>query len=158
MITKNQFIDKINRIMEYRAKIEALDEAIRPFGYVYYGDDACLEYVLVDCLELALNDKNHWISYFLYERNGDLSDPCVFDADKKAIDTSSWGAIYDLICEDAASNDDKTTGEKFGDDKASGIQASIFDEETIYKNCTVQVLRNSITGDVSVGWWPNEEG
>lgn len=34
---------------------------------------------------------------------------------------------------------------------------SIFDEEEIYTNCTVQILRNSVTGDVSVGWWKNEE-
>ncbi len=34
---------------------------------------------------------------------------------------------------------------------------SIFDEEEIYTNCTVQILRNSVTGDVSIGWWKNEE-
>lgn len=33
---------------------------------------------------------------------------------------------------------------------------SIFDEEEIHTNCTVQILRNSVTGDVSVGWWRNE--
>lgn len=34
----------------------------------------------------------------------------------------------------------------------------IFDEEEIYPNCTVQILRNSITGQISVGWWKNTEG
>lgn len=34
---------------------------------------------------------------------------------------------------------------------------SIFDEEEVYTNCTVQILRNSVTGDVSIGWWRNEE-
>ena len=34
---------------------------------------------------------------------------------------------------------------------------SIYDEEEIHTNCTVQILRNSVTGDVSVGWWKNEE-
>lgn len=33
---------------------------------------------------------------------------------------------------------------------------AIFDEEEIHENCTVQVLRNSATGEVSIGWWPNE--
>lgn len=32
----------------------------------------------------------------------------------------------------------------------------IYDQEEIYTNCTVQVLRNSVTGKVSVGWWKNE--
>lgn len=29
----------------------------------------------------------------------------------------------------------------------------MFDEEEIYEGCTVQVLRNSKTGEVSIGWW-----
>ena len=33
----------------------------------------------------------------------------------------------------------------------------IFDTEEIIENCTVQILRNSETGDCSVGWWKNEE-
>lgn len=33
----------------------------------------------------------------------------------------------------------------------------IFDEEEIHPNCTVQILKNSITGEISVGWWENEE-
>ena len=38
------------------------------------------------------------------------------------------------------------------------IETNLFDIEEIYPNCTVQVLTNSVTGEVSVGWWPNEEG
>lgn len=37
------------------------------------------------------------------------------------------------------------------------IELNIFDEEEIHTNCTVQILRNSITGEVSIGWWENEE-
>ena len=37
------------------------------------------------------------------------------------------------------------------------IETNIFDIEEIHPNCTVQILRNSITGEVSVGWWENEE-
>lgn len=35
------------------------------------------------------------------------------------------------------------------------VETNIFDIEEIHENCTVQVLKNSITGDVSVGWWEN---
>lgn len=35
-------------------------------------------------------------------------------------------------------------------------QAHIFDRCEIYKNCTVEVLKNSFTGDVSYGWWRND--
>ena len=36
------------------------------------------------------------------------------------------------------------------------IQSNLFDIEEIYENCTVQILKNSITGEISIGWWENE--
>ena len=38
------------------------------------------------------------------------------------------------------------------------VATSVFDKETIIKNCTVQILENTVTGEVSVGWWKNMEG
>lgn len=35
----------------------------------------------------------------------------------------------------------------------SHIECNIYDEEEIIENCTVQIWRNSITGEESVGWW-----
>ena len=37
------------------------------------------------------------------------------------------------------------------------VDAPIFDREEIFPDCTVQVLTNSLTGEQSVGWWPNKE-
>ena len=31
-----------------------------------------------------------------------------------------------------------------------------FDIEEIHENCTVQILRNSVTGEMSLGWWENK--
>lgn len=36
-------------------------------------------------------------------------------------------------------------------------ETNIFDSEETIPNCTVQVLRNSVTGEVSVGWYRNVE-
>ena len=33
------------------------------------------------------------------------------------------------------------------------IEINLYDKETIIPNCTVQVLENSVTGAVSVGYW-----
>lgn len=33
---------------------------------------------------------------------------------------------------------------------------SYYDQEEIIPNCTVQILTNSVTGDVSIGWWRND--
>ena len=32
----------------------------------------------------------------------------------------------------------------------------IYDKETRHENCTVQILENTKTGRVSIGWWRNE--
>lgn len=37
------------------------------------------------------------------------------------------------------------------------ITTNIYDTEEIHHNCVVQVLRNSVTGDVSAGWWKEKE-
>lgn len=29
----------------------------------------------------------------------------------------------------------------------------VYDKEEIIENCTVQILTNTVTGEVSVGWW-----
>lgn len=36
-------------------------------------------------------------------------------------------------------------------------ETNIFDSEETIPNCTVQILRNSVTGEVSVGWYRNLE-
>ena len=36
------------------------------------------------------------------------------------------------------------------------IETCFYDKEEIFENCTVQVLTNTATGEVSVGWWKNE--
>ena len=35
-------------------------------------------------------------------------------------------------------------------------EISIFDKIEQHSNCTVQILSNSMTGEVSIGWWENE--
>lgn len=35
------------------------------------------------------------------------------------------------------------------------VKINIFDKEEIIENCTVQILSNSKTGEISVGWWRN---
>lgn len=40
--------------------------------------------------------------------------------------------------------------------KSTKVETNIFDEEEIHENCTVQILKNSQTGEISVGWWEND--
>lgn len=36
------------------------------------------------------------------------------------------------------------------------VNTGLFDQEELYEDCTVQVLTNTVTGEVSVGWWRND--
>ena len=42
--------------------------------------------------------------------------------------------------------------------QAIEIESCIYDKEEIIENCTVQVLTNTVTGEVSVGWWRATDG
>ena len=35
------------------------------------------------------------------------------------------------------------------------VETNIYDEEEIHENVTVQILRNTVTGETSIGWWDN---
>ena len=35
------------------------------------------------------------------------------------------------------------------------VETNIFDKREVFPDCTVEVLTNTVTGEVSVGWWPN---
>lgn len=36
------------------------------------------------------------------------------------------------------------------------VKTCFYDKAETFDNCTVQVLTNTVTGDVSVGWWKND--
>lgn len=42
------------------------------------------------------------------------------------------------------------------DDWEEPSETNLYDIEEIHENCTVQILRNSVTGETSIGWWENE--
>lgn len=35
------------------------------------------------------------------------------------------------------------------------IEIFVYDQEEMHENCTVQILTNSKTGQLSIGWWEN---
>ena len=67
--------------------------------------------------------------------------------------------------------DNKELWKKYEERKAKGfpcddymptevksVDTIIYEEVERHDNCTVQILKNPITGELSVGWWDNEEG
>lgn len=38
------------------------------------------------------------------------------------------------------------------------IEVNLYEEVELHTNCTVQILRNVLTGELSIGWWENDGG
>lgn len=36
------------------------------------------------------------------------------------------------------------------------VEVSVFDECEVHENCTVEIWKNSVTGEISIGWRENE--
>lgn len=36
------------------------------------------------------------------------------------------------------------------------VEVNLYEEVELHTNCTVQILRNVLTGELSVGWWEND--
>lgn len=60
------------------------------------------------------------------------------------------------ILETSIGGQDGATVKYAGHDQIADMELNLYDQEEIHENCTVQILRNSITGAVSVGWWSND--
>lgn len=43
------------------------------------------------------------------------------------------------------------------DDEIKVVDSCLYEEVEFHENCTVQILKNVITGELSVGWWKNED-
>ena len=41
---------------------------------------------------------------------------------------------------------------------ADRVETAVYDEREVIENCTVEILRNSVTGEESVGWYRPKEG
>ena len=37
------------------------------------------------------------------------------------------------------------------------IETNLFDKRTLYSNCIVEILENTITGEISIGWYKTKD-
>lgn len=42
-------------------------------------------------------------------------------------------------------------------DDITNIEINLFDKRTLITNCTVEILENTTTGDMSIGWYRTDE-
>lgn len=101
MITKKTFINSMNKLQELDKKLNAVDNALKnlspDFGGLYIPDFFDLT---INILQEAINDKDDWLVYFVYERDWlrdiKLGDVTLGDV---PIQIETWEDVYDFIAE-----------------------------------------------------------
>ena len=68
---------------------------------------------------------------------------CVFGKPHKNEWSDKVGGIYDCELEETPCEWEVPP------------ETNLYDSEEVHENCTVQILKNSVTGETSVGWWEN---
>ena len=42
-------------------------------------------------------------------------------------------------------------------DNITNIETNMYNKSTLYTNCTVEVWENTVTGEISIGWYRTED-
>ena len=99
MISKETFVNTMNKLQTLDKKMNAVDKALKSLD-----SDFCSFYVTgifdttFDLLKEAMNDKDDWIGYFVYERDW-LRDFKLGDVEVNGepVKIYTWGDVYDFI-------------------------------------------------------------
>lgn len=99
MISKETFVSTMERLQNLDKKMDAVDKAFKALD-----SDFCSFYITsifdttFDLLKEAMNDKDDWIGYFVYERDW-LMDFKLGDVEVNGepVKIYSWGDVYDFI-------------------------------------------------------------
>lgn len=85
--------------------------------------------------------------------NDDVKSICLFAADF----IENLGSENESLRVEIQEMKSKYDKLKEGSPKAGDVvelHANIFDKVEVFHNCTVEVLTNTVTGDVDIGWYP----
>jgi len=100
MISKKEFTKKIKQYIKLNKDIENVDIAMRKlspdFGGFYLDT---VHELIIDTLQLAMNDKYEWISYWVYELEygKKANKETVQDKDNKNIPIKTISDLYNMI-------------------------------------------------------------
>lgn len=101
MISKETFVKTINSLQELDSKMSAVDNAMKILNGDFCGFYITEPFdIAINLLEESLDDKEGWISYFIFERDW-LEDLTFGDIEINGIPVSinNWEEAYDFIVE-----------------------------------------------------------
>lgn len=99
MISKETFVDVMNRLEVLDKKMDNVDVALKELSSDFNGLYIPQVFdIVLDILSDVFEDKNNWIPYFVF----DLDWLHSYDHDSvtvgdEPIDLSTWGKVYDFL-------------------------------------------------------------
>lgn len=101
VITKEHFVACINVLREGNDMARRINQVVSEYkrgdfidGYAFSDENT--EIKLIETLEIALNDKNHWISWWCYECDFGRCEASI-TWNGKTYNISSPGRLYDFL-------------------------------------------------------------
>lgn len=99
MISKETFVNTMNRLYDLDERMDVADAALKKLS-----PDFCGLYITdifdiaIGLLEDVMNDKDGWVSYFVYERDW-LRDMHLGDVEVNGnpVKIENWADVYDFI-------------------------------------------------------------
>ena len=98
-MAKKIFIKLLKELISIRKDVDALNKAFKKFepdfNWISFGR---FETLITDCLKEAMEDKEDWVGYYLYEMDCKFSKKSVGSyKDGKKIYIRNYNDLYDLI-------------------------------------------------------------
>lgn len=100
MISKEVFIETIERLEDLDNRMDAVDSAMKNLSPDFCG------FYITDILDITIrlleevfdDEKDHWLGYFVWERDW-LHDFKLGNVtvDNKPIEINNWGDVYDFL-------------------------------------------------------------
>ena len=99
MISKETFVNTMNKLMELDAKMNAVDSALKALD-----NDFCGFYMtepadmVINIMAECMNDEDEWLGYFVWEMDWlrNMYDGAVMIHDEP-VKIENWSDVYDFI-------------------------------------------------------------
>ena len=96
-MNKETFIKLMTELASIKKAEDNLNTAFKKFSHFNYISFGRYEELVVRSLEFGMNDKDRWISYWIYDCEMGKEDMNVKDRNGKKIPTKTLTNLYNLI-------------------------------------------------------------
>jgi len=92
MITYKEFEKYMKVVIAYTERDDKLSDILKTEGFVTYSSEAIN--ALIELIEIALEDEEHWVEYWCWECDFGKIDLEVYDEDENIVPFTTLEDVY----------------------------------------------------------------